>query len=247
MIIECPNCGAQIETNGIRTVCDFCGTPINVPYKGENNTDYIIKNNVIIKYKGHSQYVDIPEGIEVLSNKAFQGNENIHEVILPSTLKYIQDDCFSNCFKLQKVAFNNGLREIGDNAFRHTAIREIVLPESVVYIGENAFFECGSLKRVIVNNESPFIGNSAFKGCIDLKDVQLDFSLCLYPSLLASNKGELELRGKPTYYDVFSGTAFIGSLKKNFYDKETKKCLVCGGNVIVGLLHARCTKCGFKN
>ncbi len=80
--------------------------------------DFAFKN-------GSFKELILPEGLEVIGNRAFLWCNQLENVILPSTLKYIGD----NAFGLQAVP-----KEKSKNK-----LQEIVIPESVEFIGCYAF------------------------------------------------------------------------------------------------------------
>ena len=62
--------------------------------------------------------IALKEGVEKLGEKCFK-NSDLIEIILPKSLKEIEEDAFDNCNKLEKVVFPTGssLSVIGNNAF----------------------------------------------------------------------------------------------------------------------------------
>ena len=54
-------------------------------------------------YFGNDKKVIVPYGVTELELECFSSNEEVEEIILPDTLKYIGPDCFQNCPKLKKI------------------------------------------------------------------------------------------------------------------------------------------------
>jgi hypothetical protein len=124
----------------------------------------------IIGYKGSlsaAQNFNNATGIA----KGALANSNITSAALPSTLVYIGDNAFQNCFSLTSVSISAADVEIGKNAFNGcTALASLTLA-NVKKIGEYAF--AGSMTSgdpdVILPSSLVSIGNYAFYGCTNLK------------------------------------------------------------------------------
>ncbi len=99
-------------------------------FKVENgNSNYTVRDGVILS-KDETVLVACPSG--KMGNYA-----------IPNTVDDICAYAFSGCSNLT-VTIPNGVKTIGDGAFRYTfSMNNIIIPESVTYIGENAFGESG--------------------------------------------------------------------------------------------------------
>lgn len=61
-------------------------------------------------------------------------------MVIPDTVKYIDDGSFYGCTALESVTFGNGVEEIGDYAFENcTSLSKVYIPVSVKKIGAEAF------------------------------------------------------------------------------------------------------------
>lgn len=81
------------------------------------------------------------------------------------------DDCaFTNCFGLQRVTVPDGLRRIGESAFRNcTALSAIDLSHTEkLKVGKSAFRGCTSLAAIDLSKADE-IGDNAFEGCTKLQ------------------------------------------------------------------------------
>ena len=65
--------------------------------------DFEIESNVILKYKGDKQQVEIPEGITTIGAKAFADSITLNIVKIPNTVKNIDHQAFYNCYGLLVV------------------------------------------------------------------------------------------------------------------------------------------------
>lgn len=96
----------------------------------------------------NTEYLVIPEFINVIMEGAFSDMTNLKEVVLPLRLKEINFKAFYNCFVLEKVNFPDSLLKIGNYAFYKTALQEIYIPDKVTYIGKHCFYGVQKAKLV---------------------------------------------------------------------------------------------------
>ena len=111
--------------------------------------------------------VDVP--------RAMFGNcTGLKKVTLKNGVRSIGEDAFRDCSSLESVIFENTvLEKISDGAFWGcSALSSIALPDSVTEIERNAFFETG-LRNIQLPEKLTLIGGGAFCNCKNLKQVQL--------------------------------------------------------------------------
>ncbi len=163
--------------------------------------DFEIESNVILKYKGDKQQVEIPEGITTIGAKAFADSITLNIVKIPNTVKNIDHQAFYNCYGLlvvmlpysimqigsyafagcrvlTKIEIPNSVVSIGDGAFEFCArFKSVVVPESVKSIGAKAFSRCSHLSNIVIQNGVESIGTAAFYGCESLECVTIPQSV----------------------------------------------------------------------
>lgn len=103
----------------------------------------------------------VPEGVEIIRQKAFYKCGYLRSVTLPSTLKRIEEKAFHKCTELGNVKLPEGLEYIGKDAFAYctrtqdgdkiTGFTKIEIPSTVVEIGEYAFYNCRAVTEVTVH------------------------------------------------------------------------------------------------
>ena len=179
----------------------------------------------ITKYNGSSAYVEIPSEIDgkkvaTIGSEAFQFNESIVKVMIPSTVVAIGSDAFSGCINLIQVTFEEGCKSIGNYAFLLClSLESINLPSTLETIGEGAFYCCDSLYFLNIPSSVNSIGNCAMGYSYDESSSSLvryiDFIICGYPGtaaqLYANNNG-FEYRLFP---DVPYGVWYTDAVKYN--------------------------------
>ena len=87
---------------------------------------------------GALKEVRLPASLKVIGAKAFAGT-NLQRVELPNAVETVGTQAFSFCRSLTAAELNDGLRVIGDQAFEGCPIAEVFVPASVETLGVNSF------------------------------------------------------------------------------------------------------------
>ena len=106
---------------------------INIDIKKQEDEEGVIydeKNNVIIEggkrifYNKHlikrttiPSYFKVKEGTLRINNSAFEGAENLKEIIIPDSVVTIGAHAFSRCINLKKVKISDSIQTIGKRGF----------------------------------------------------------------------------------------------------------------------------------
>ena len=104
-----------------------------------------------------AETVILPEDLTALGVSAFSGCRNIRHLDIPSTLREIGENCFTNMGTVS-LTLPEGLETIPDGCFNSTNMDVLVIPESVTRIGEYATFD-GTY--IVLQNPNVELGNSA--------------------------------------------------------------------------------------
>ncbi|TWH57574.1 Bacterial surface proteins containing Ig-like domains [Desulfitobacterium sp. LBE] len=113
--------------------------------------------------------------VGAIRSHAFAQNPSIRRVRIPGTVQTIGNNAFYYCALLREVILEEGIRDIGVNAFAGTGIRELVVPQSVTWIQDAAFAGCQELQSATVkssNLEYP-LGIGVFRDSRSLTEVTL--------------------------------------------------------------------------
>lgn len=121
----------------------------------------VLPSGVLGNYYSDITTVIIPEGYDRLGDNAFLNRDKISTFHLPSTLTLIGKASFKNCAALTSIKLNNGLQNIGKEAFTGTKLTSIDFPSSLRMIDDAAFFEC-KIFNLKLNAGLQYIGNAAF-------------------------------------------------------------------------------------
>lgn len=176
----------------------FAGTAYYNDFrKWENGVLYI--EDCLIKANADeiASTYEIRPGTRLIAKGAFEGCENLQEILLPETIEYVGEDAFAGTAfynnsenwendvlvlgdLLIKVSENytgvleveEGIQTIADGAAKGcTNLKEVVVPESMVHIGENAFLDCTNLKKVTLGKNVETLGRGPFFQCDLLTEI----------------------------------------------------------------------------
>ncbi len=127
-------------------------------------------------------------GTGAIENNAFRHSAEIYATL---------NKGFTDYLKIQKVVINEGITEIGNQAFLEcsniasvtlpstitkiqgyafyqcTNLKSINLPEGLTYIGTTAFYQCKNLTEITIPSTLTYLGTDAFMNCTSLKTVIL--------------------------------------------------------------------------
>ncbi|MBR3963416.1 MAG: leucine-rich repeat protein [Oscillospiraceae bacterium] len=81
------------------------------------DSDFVIQFGCLVRYKGCSSEVVIPEGITTIGEKAFIKNGTIEKVIIPNGVETIESNAFTDCPLLNDIILPETIKEIRTYAF----------------------------------------------------------------------------------------------------------------------------------
>lgn len=152
-------------------------------YSGKEETDIIVPSTVDGK------------DVTVIAEQTFANHEELLSVVLPDTLKEIENEAFINCFELAHVDLGNSVEIIGERAFLMANLAEINIPASVKVVGRSSFtggqyteltipltveevgrgaFMNNHISALIVPGNIKHISDDTFSGCKLLKEVTIE-------------------------------------------------------------------------
>ncbi len=161
-------------------------------------SEYIVAGNILVSYKGGSDYLTLPNDIKVIGynafnnaqftgitlhnsllridENAFYGCDNLATIDIPASVTSIGKSAFYGCLDLTAINFAEGstLKVIGDSAFAHSSkLDTITIPNTVEQIGMGAFEQCSALKIATfsANSNLKNLGERAFKGAKSLETI----------------------------------------------------------------------------
>ncbi len=130
--------------------------------------------------------IAIPEKITELELNMFQFCFDLSQVTLHNSLTRIGASAFEGTTSLEAISLPSSLTEIGDYAFRHSALNSVVISENVKTVGVGAFMFCESLKSVQLNGICA-IKESAFESCTALTYINIPGNITTIPQKAFAN------------------------------------------------------------
>lgn len=267
--LECKNCEAKLKIDDSRAVffCEYCGVKhimkevisnqyrnnsnITFKYSNTNNpNDFEIISGKLIKYKGISSHVVIPDSIRIIGKKSFS-DSSIESVMMPNSIIEIEANAFSNCKYLKKITFSDNIKTIGEFAFSNCeSLEKIIFPNGLKSIGNFVFWHCKNLEEIYYPDSVEVIGHDINSKCNNLKKVHFSKNAKgIYwpnsPSLVSITGVSISEILERIYGRRYGVFALPDSpLRKELLEKNKKKiCIDCGGQ-IKGFFNAKCQKCG---
>ena len=134
----------------------------------------------------------IPNTVKTIEESAFAGCTGLTKVNFEegSTLYRLYDYVFSGCTSLISVTLPDTVTSLGEYVFESTALEYMILPEGLKSVPRETFDGCQKLAYVKLPSTITEIGRSAFASCISLENIELPEGLkTLYPYAFRSCTG----------------------------------------------------------
>lgn len=176
---------------------------------------------------------DIPAFID----SPFEGNPDIHQVILEEGITFVSGGLFEGCTSLEKVSFSSTLEVIGRKSFAGCPLTEITIPGSVGMVGEYAFENCANLKKVNFQGDNINLMNGAFQGCVRLSEIELPENMTILEEDLFKGCTALEEITIPKGMWIISEGAFVGTGLKFVVVPDVERPIADGAFDVTTVLH----------
>lgn len=159
--------------------------------------------------------------IERVGAYAFNHCTALEKVVLPDSVKILENGVFSYCYQLSDVTLSKNLKELGDGVFSGSGIGSIELPDSIEKMGSCVFRDCyfgtddeRSLTSVKMPANLKELGTCTFEGCAALTSVEFpeNIKLTTVPADTFFNCHALTYIYLPEAIATTEGCAF-GSMK----------------------------------
>ena len=155
----------------------------------------------------------IPSGVTTIGERAFEGCVALTTVTLPDSVTTIGDYGFSGCTALENVNMPSALVSIGASAFAKTAITSVNMPDTVTSLGVHAFDDCASLKSITISkNVTDELLSNTFDNCPLLSSITVS-------------------EGNPVYHSA--GNCLIRTADKTLFRGTNTSVIPTDGSVTV--------------
>ena len=156
-----------------------------------SNSDFQIKDGVLIKYTGTGKKAVLPDGVTSIGGYAFYDCKSLTSITIPDSVTKIGDCAFRYCTSLTSITIPNSVTSIGKYAFDDCkSLTSITIPDSVTKIGDRAFMDCTSLISITIPDSVTSIGDRAFEDCTSLTSIKITASNEKY--LIINNYDKVE-------------------------------------------------------
>ncbi len=109
--------------------------------------------------------------------------DSITKVVIENGVTNIGDDAFRFCNSLKSITIPDSVTSIGSYAFYSCdSLASINIPASVTSIGIYAFYDCDSLANITIPDSVTSIGTYAFCNCVSLESITVDEDNAKYSS-----------------------------------------------------------------
>lgn len=157
---------ADCESYSLVGISNMTSTTIEIPaeYNGKPVTK--ISSVSPMNYSGVKEVI-IPSSVKEIENQAFLNCAALEKVMIPESVTVIGQEAFYMCFSLQEIELN--VEKIEEMTFYHcNNLEKVVLGDKTKIIGDQAFGNCDALKSIVFNEGLKEIGSAAFMGCSSL-------------------------------------------------------------------------------
>lgn len=199
--------------------------------------------------------VTIPEGVTTIGECAFSYCSSLYSIIIPNSIISIGEEPFKNSnlhsveiycnsigswfrevISLEEVTLGEGVKTIGDDAFRGCSnLTSITIPNNVTSIGISAFYGCSRMTSIKIPNSVTSIGGYAFCDCSALKTVILSKYLTSIACFTFESCSKLTSITIPNSVKSINECAFRGCSKLATITSEIKTPFLIYDNVFGGI------------
>ena len=103
-------------------------------------SDFEMDGNKLLKYSGTEEAVTIPDGIKMIGEEAFAGNDNLVRVDIGNQVESVGYRAFAECDNLRTINVGDGVEEIGTAAFSNNKeLVNVSLGAEVKKLGSGVF------------------------------------------------------------------------------------------------------------
>lgn len=174
----------------------------------------------VVQYVGDAEKVVIPSlykklPVTIIGNSAFNGCEEITDVVIPNTVVTLDSYAFAGCNKLDNITIPDSVTTIENDVFNScVSLKNITIPQSVTYMGSGVFYGCVSLETFAFPSNIVEIHDSTFFHCENLTEVSLPEQLQYIYGDAFNGCLKLEIIDFPDSLLQIMRTAFSGTAIK---------------------------------
>ena len=192
---------------------------------------------------------------EINFNKSFVDCSNLKKIIMPVDLQKACLGCSNveeilytvgetgimpskgwdsveatSCKALKKVTFENGVKEIGDNAYKGDGVlEEVYLADTIKKIGWEAFANQKKINQIVLPKEITEIGGECFRGCVGIEEIDIPETITCIKALTFLDCAGLKKVIFPESLTTIERYAFSGCSEITEISIPEKVAIIEGG------------------
>jgi len=113
---------------------------------------------------GISGEFDIPNGVQIIRDRAFYTCNLLTSITIPDTVTFIGNSSFEACMGLASVIIPDSVTYLGSTVFQNCrSLTSVVIGDNVPAILARTFWYCEMLGSVTIGNNVTYIGDCAFQ------------------------------------------------------------------------------------
>ncbi|MBQ9082826.1 MAG: leucine-rich repeat domain-containing protein, partial [Clostridia bacterium] len=148
----------------------------------QQNTDFVIADGVLTRYRGHDKEVIVPDGVRAITSfpvphgwnrlGAFEGNQTVERVVISDSVRSIAGRAFARCTHLRDICLPDTLLAVEVSAFEETPWLA-AQPPGALYVGGVLLRCSGDAPELVVRPGTKAIGEEACRNLSSLTKVIL--------------------------------------------------------------------------
>ena len=171
----------------------------------------LIKSNEVKRARYSVKHVTIPDGVDMISNYAFRGCEQLTTISIPNTVTWIGYNAFSECKSLVSISIPNSVTNLGEFAFFGcSSLESVSIGSGVKTLQQKMFYSCSSLESVVLGSTVQTIGDEVFADCSSLTSITLPSSVTSIGRYAFQDCSSLESITIPSSVTSIDYNAFYG-------------------------------------
>jgi hypothetical protein len=187
------------------------------------NKNFVIKGMEIIKYKGSSEVVTVPQGITRIGTQAFMSNNSVKSITLSDGLECIAGDAFLYCENLESVNIPRTVEQIGDNPFAgcprliiKNLSENFVIEDGVLFDKDKKtlihYTPSSKAARYEIPNGVEWLGKHSFYKCENLTSLVISKSVSFMGNNPFSDCFSIALENHSPHFKYIGGVLYKGDL-----------------------------------
>lgn len=122
------------------------------------SSDFEMDETKLMKYSGTAEVVSVPDGVKIIGEEAFVGNDNLIKVTIGDDVESIGYRAFADCDNLRTITVGDGVEEIETAAFSNNKeLVNVTLGANVKKLGSGVFAGCSQLKDLSISEDNSYL------------------------------------------------------------------------------------------